>query len=93
MDSVLEKFENRYLTHEGVDHITGNWELSERVGPETRDYWEGLMDSDLWKNQWRDKNVELGFGLDLSAWKDPASDKVYLCLDFDTKYAFRSNAE
>lgn len=85
--SVLEKFENRYLAHEGVDSVSGYWQLTDALGPHTHAYWETLMNSAQWEQMWRGRNIGLSFQLKFSAWKEPDTNRVYLCLDYDTDYS------
>lgn len=87
-EAVLRKFENRYLAHEGIDTVSGYWQLSEVVGAKTRDYWEELQSSERWQTMWQERNITLGYGLQLSAWNNPDSDQTYLCLDYGTAYHF-----
>jgi len=91
--SVLDKFENKWLEHEGIDNVSGHWDLTDQIGKGTLEYWETLKDSEFWEKMWQDRNVNPNFGLTLSAWCDPDKNTCCLILDYDTGYEFQPSYE
>lgn len=93
VEGVLAKFENKYLEHEGIDTVGGYWDLTDEVGPQAKAYWESFVESEFWKTQFPRKNAHLVFGLTMSAWNDPYSDRTILYMEFDTGYDFETVVE
>ena len=90
-EAVLEKFENRYLSHEGISSVRGMWDLSEDIGPNTRTYWEEYMASEFWNKQWEGRDIGLGYSLEFVAWNDPDTDFTYVYMDCSTAYRFQGS--